>query len=178
MKSFNEIGQFIHTSRTTFKPPNSAKKIDYKGEPVSKILTSWTFDDVFPLCSKLRQWQDKVFKSLDTNDMYIAASPSAGKTLPYICYWAKQTLRLSLEKNSNVTFTKYLDNLYILLTEPEKIAKLVVLVPIRALADQTSDEFRKIFSNILASYIEKVLNLIINVRPFSDKVINLSLIHI
>lgn len=170
MKSFQEIGQFVHTTRTVIsrEPADSLDKPSkYAGKKLDEILNSWNFSDVMPLCSQLRDWQGQISKSLYRQDLYIAARPGAGKTLPYLCYWMQNILGLSIN-NSNIKFTDYLERLEKLLYEPETIGKLVIMVPIRQLATQTTEEFKDYFARILASFIGKLVNIAIDTLPFTD----------
>jgi hypothetical protein len=172
MKSLQEIGQFVHTTRTVIgNDPDSSlnQPSKYKGKTLDEILKSWNFSDVLPLCTQLRDWQGNVYRNLENHDIYIAAAPSAGKTLPYLCHWLHKMLGLTIGGQSK-TFDFYLKALNILLYEPETLKKLVVMMPIRQLTQQTTEEFKLYFSRILASFVGKLVNIAIDTAPFATHV--------
>lgn len=168
MKSFSEIAQYAVRSN---RPQNLEKRdVSFKSSQptLDEILSSWDFSDVFPLCSQMRDWQHRMFRSLNYKDLYVAARPGAGKTLPYTCFWLSHILGLGVVSGGDPkSYSKYVRILDILLNEPERVAKLVVLVPIRSLATQTAEEFKRAFAGILSSYIGKFLQIAIDTRPFT-----------
>lgn len=120
---------------------------------------SGSINDIMPLCSKMDTWQRNIMHDLivGKKDIYIAASPGAGKTLPYMCYWLQEMLNLNVQGISNTPKDKYLKIASILLNKPELLPKLVILVPIRSLAHQTVNEFRMLFGQVIGSFLSNLL---------------------
>lgn len=174
MKSLIELGQIIHTSKNTFKSspiqsPNPS--VPHAQATKGQLLHSWDFSNVLPLCSQLRGWQTEVFNTLKRQDVYVAASPSAGKTLPYLCFWMRHLLIGSgvIQDEKRQSVYDYMQLLNNMLWHPKQIKKLLVLVPIRALAQQTTQEFRFMFSRILAKYLSHILNFVIDYKNLSPQ---------
>jgi hypothetical protein len=148
MKSIlNEIGGLVsNPNRIVTHNPTSLSP--FTGE----------FEKVLSLCSKMRPWQQAIFEKLKTKDLYIAAAPGAGKTLPYMCFWANQILQLEVFGDKPQQYRQYMDSIRNLILTPEKIGKLVVLVPIRSLAEQTIQEFKVTFSQMIATILTNYMS--------------------
>ena len=75
------------------------------------------FDQIIPLCNKMHEWQRQIYQNLTrgNKDIYIAASPGAGKTLPYLCYWMSGILRLKTSGLFREKQANYLNTLFDLL---------------------------------------------------------------
>jgi hypothetical protein len=109
----------------------------------------------------MHSWQTEIFAKLNNIDLYVPAPPGAGKTLPYICYWARNILGLQILSIYRTPQDKYLGFLDLLLNKSEKIKKIVILVPIRSLAQQTYQEFKVTFSQILSTLLYNIITAVI-----------------
>ena len=138
-------------------------------------------------CNTLESWQRDIVRSITgNNDQYIIARPGGGKTLPIICYWADQMLGLNTSQRivnvrqrrprTNLTrderirqvegelnraeLTRELQQLF--RTDQRDTPKLLMMVPVIALAQQTGAEFRRDLASVMMQYynsnIPEVLN--------------------
>lgn len=105
-------------------------------------------------CSTLEPWQRNIVDSLSRErDQYIIARPGGGKTLPVICYWLDRMLTLNVMRSytnyGNPNINNTLNSLFEAPHNRADQPKLIFLVPIIALANQTSIEIRKDLANIM-----------------------------
>lgn len=99
-------------------------------------------------CSSLRGWQRNVISNLQRGrDCYILADPGAGKTLPFVCYWAEQILGMNPRLNNNPE-RNLQHNIHRLFERPEDIPKMLILVPTRQLTVNTYNDFIETFASI------------------------------
>ncbi len=93
-------------------------------------------------CDELEGWQRNIFNELTSGrDQYIIAKPGGGKTMPIICYWADKLLglnvassRIHVSPSHQNTIVK---NLARLIKDPKSIPKMMFMVPVISLAQQT-----------------------------------------
>lgn len=133
---------------TPYQSPNTS----YKNQIKQHFRT-----DIGPqirYCSTLEPWQRNIVDSLSKGqDQYIIARPGGGKTLPIICYWLDRMLSLNVMKSyinyGNPNINNTLNSLFEAPHSRTNQPKLIFLVPIITLANQTSIEIRKDLSNIM-----------------------------
>lgn len=113
--------------------------------------------------AQLHGWQSQVVDTLARGkDVYVIATPSAGKTLPVVTYWAKRFLGINPELlvapalNNPQQVYNGLMNLFL---NPERIPKLLFLVPVRTLVSNTFEDFIGKFSELLWVAIQKSIPL-------------------
>ncbi len=156
MKSINEmIGSIDSASNSRFHlpKPTDTEYTTYSsaaGPVISNIPQTKN-------CSKMYPWQQGITKSLRTHDVYVPASPGGGKTLPYMCYWSSEILKINTIYGDQ-SFDKLHDTFIKLLTAPEQLDKLLVLVPIRQLADQTTQEFFEFFGAMIGEFLRTMIS--------------------
>lgn len=123
-------------------------------------------------CATLESWQRNVIVNLggaNGRDQYIIARPGGGKTLPIICYWTNNLLGLNTMKTTVVggNFRQSIRNLF----DPSQrrnVPKILFLVPVIVLAQQTGMEIRQHLAKILMDAYESNPDEYINnylVRP-------------
>jgi hypothetical protein len=105
-------------------------------------------------CNELEGWQRNIFNELtDGRDQYIIARPGGGKTMPIICYWADKLLGLNVTSSRvHVSPRQQMDiikNLINLLINPKSIPKIMIMVPVISLAQQTAKELRGDLASII-----------------------------
>jgi len=115
------------------------------------------FSGLLPDCARMYPFQKDIYHQLKNKDLYVAANPGAGKTLPYLCYWSSRVLDIDTLDIEDRRWKDYMKTIEILLINPEKIPKLVILTPTRQLADQVFAEFKKHFAAILANILDALL---------------------
>ena len=116
------------------------------------------FKGVLDKCSSMYTWQQKIYKALSSGvDIYVAAQPGAGKTLPYLCYWSDVVLDIDTLDIQSRRWRDYIKTISQLLLDPKSIPKLVILLPTRSLSEQTWQEFREHYSNMLANILNALL---------------------
>ncbi len=166
MKSLYEILGTVTTSGDPGRQPGGGQgggpqqNVNQPGTGQRQLRTPTSYhglSNVKPLCQKMRPWQMEVYMNLRSGrSLYVTASPGGGKTLPYTCHWLDNNLRLnvslmSAERNWN-EITEVILNL---LTDPGRLEKLLVTVPTRSLADQTTQEFKEFFASIITESLDR-----------------------
>jgi len=150
-----EILQEIMGTFTPQKPlnqpyanqPNPPQQDNPKNTNISQTNISVEF------CSRLEGWQRNIVETLSGNrghDQYIIARPGGGKTTPVICYWTDRLLGLNTMAGNSIT--PNIENaIYSLFLgrNRENIPKILFMVPVIVLAQQTAMEIRFILSNIM-----------------------------
>jgi len=120
------------------------------------------FKGVLEKCSQMYTFQKTIYGALKNGkDIYVAANPGAGKTLPYLCYWSQLVIDIDTLDIHDREWKDYIDTIEQLLIKPETLPKLLILAPTRELSNQVYNEFRvhfsKILSNILNALLQKLI---------------------
>lgn len=116
------------------------------------------FSGVLPDCARMYTFQRTIFEVLRKNkDVYVAANPGAGKTLPYLCYWSDHILDINTLDVEDRRWDDYIPIIEGLLIKPEELRKIVILTPTRQLADQVYAEFKKYYAAILANILDALI---------------------
>ena len=111
-------------------------------------------------CTGMKPYQNSTTQLLkDGKDVYVVAKPSAGKTMPIICYWASQCLGVNPDADltSGQDYAKIRLNLLKILFTPEKIPKMLYLAPIVNLSIRTVAELVEDFYKIISHTIEMII---------------------
>jgi len=111
-------------------------------------------------CNTLEGWQRDIVRNLDKKrDQYIIARPGGGKTLPIVCYWSNSLLGLNTTnrildvRKGKAGYNIVKDALVKLFDEDQdKTEKMLVMVPVIALAQQTAAEFRRDLASVMMQY--------------------------
>lgn len=104
-------------------------------------------------CGSLEGWQRNIVNSLSGNtgtDQYIIARPGGGKTTPVICYWTDRLLNLNTMASTGMhpTIASGVSSLFTK-TNRQNTPKILFMVPVIVLAQQTAMEIRKILASIM-----------------------------
>jgi len=111
-------------------------------------------------CNTLEAWQKQIVNQLNLGrDQYVIARPGGGKTLPIICYWTDSLLGLnsislntiSLMTGPNLGARNGIFNQLFAYGNINRrdVPKLLILVPVITLAQQTAMEIRRDLANIM-----------------------------
>lgn len=151
LNNLNEIGGLIGRS-------SPSQQQSYQQSSSQQLNYTGNFSNVFPLCSKMHGWQSRIYGNLKREtDLYVAASPSAGKTLPFVCHWLHNIIAINVIGREAQNLKEYLSIAKTLLHEPEKLKKLLILVPIRQLAIETTKDFQESFAKVISEFFRTVI---------------------
>jgi len=167
MKSIlNEIGGALTFSRSASRPGARTQPIGQQVVPSApqvpphRFNTKAEFDNVLPHCKSMHGFQTEVFNILrNGGDVYVPAAPGGGKTLPYQCHWTKNILGIDTMNTSPKSWGQYAEKIYKIFVRPEECDKILILVPTRSLADQTYQEFKVIYAQIIENILNAFLEL-------------------
>jgi gas vesicle protein len=128
-------------------------------------------------CSRLEGWQRNIVETLSGNkghDQYIIARPGGGKTTPVFCYWSDRLLGLNTMAGNSVS-PNIGSGIYSLFSgkHRQNIPKMLMMVPVIVLAQQTGMEIRSILSNIMMQIYNTNPDLIINTYLQNSQIQNL-----
>lgn len=148
MKSLSEImGAFIRPAGTTQVYSQSPGFVNNPLPPDADIRV------VGPKvrnCATLEAWQRDIVENLNQGiDQYIIARPGGGKTLPIICYWTNSLLGLNTMKLFNNNVKRDVIRSLFTFQNRENIPKILILVPVISLAQQTAMELRTDLASVL-----------------------------
>jgi hypothetical protein len=130
-------------------PPGSAWNNENPGWPQGKGVQ-------LRYCNKLTGWQQMIATKLKEEDQCILAKPAVGKTMPVICYWANNLLRLNTALNPTATIrTDIIDNL---LFTPKNLPQVLWLVPIRSLSENILQDVKEDFIEIILQIINQEIH--------------------
>lgn len=158
-KMINEIvGLTTGTVRRSVPPgstgPTQPPYVPFPHGTVAGVAISHSY--------QLYGWQSQVVDTLARGkDVYVIATPSAGKTLPVITYWARQHLEINPELLNRPQLSdpsKVYRGLMRLFLNPKDIKKLVFLVPVRSLVYNTYEDIVDKFSKLLWIAIQKAVS--------------------
>lgn len=112
---------------------------------------------VHGFCKNLFSWQQEIVsKLMSRKDVFVVANPSAGKTMPIMCYWSNNILGLNTVNNN--PGVNIINNLNTLLTgtneQLSRIPKTIWAVPVVSLAEEVARGFKEYFANFLAQAIQ------------------------
>ena len=129
-------------------------------------------------CNNLHGWQQQLVGMLansETNkkDIYILSQPGSGKTEPVMCYWVNNILgiKTSMVTPSPTDLANFSDNIALdesvinLFLHPEKIGKVLWLVPIRNLSVNINEDVQEKF---LTAIMLQILNRQVTFTPDGD----------
>jgi hypothetical protein len=128
-------------------------------------------------CRTLESWQSEIVRLIsDQNrDQYVIARPGGGKTLPIICHWTNNLLGLDTMMNTNLAtnFNNIRANLQRLFSpKATNVPKVLMMVPVISLAQQTAAELRRDLANIMLQYYNSnpadVIQILINTNSSSQ----------
>lgn len=129
-------------------------------------------------CGNLESWQRNIVNNLAGArgiDQYLVVAPGGGKTLPIICYWTHHLLGLNTLALQNMPAAHALPGMGVNVNpniaplfeknRRVQVPKVLFLVPVIVLAQQTGMEIRKYLSSIMMqiynnapnSYIDRYL---------------------
>ena len=110
-------------------------------------------------CATLEAWQRTIINnlSIDNRDQYIIARPGGGKTLPIICHWTNNILGLNTMASTMTGDYRGAIN-SIFNTNRRNVPKLLIMVPVIVLAQQTAMEIRKYLADILIQAFNNIPN--------------------
>jgi len=97
-------------------------------------------------------WQKNVIRALhNKKNIYVVASPGAGKTAPVMYYWGDRILGINpgMKNPTNLQAKQVFRNIHKLMDTPEQIKKILYLCPIRQLVYSIQKEFREYLAQIL-----------------------------
>jgi len=117
-------------------------------------------------CNTLEAWQRQIVNQLNLGrDQYVIARPGGGKTLPIICYWTDRLLGLNtltlqhVYRSTGATGATganlgarggIIDQLFAYgRPNRNQTPKILILVPVITLAQQTAMEIRRDLANIM-----------------------------
>lgn len=107
-------------------------------------------------CHSLESWQRSLVNNLagdQGRDQYVIALPGGGKTAPIMCYWTHHMLGLNTLALRNTVPTIGPNVAQLFETSNRATApKLLIMVPVIVLAQQTGMEVRKILANIMMQF--------------------------
>mgnify|MGYP000906777950 CR=1 FL=1 len=141
-------------------------------------------------CASLESWQKNIINGLVRGkDQYVIARPGGGKTLPFICHWTNNMLDLNtmMTKVTNINIQNSVNVLFAhghtTVRTRQQIPKIMFMVPVITLAQQTAMEIRKhiatimlqMYNNFPNYYIDKYLRHInkYNINKLATEAYNL-----
>jgi hypothetical protein len=121
----------------------------------------------FSHCATMEPWQRRISDVLKHGkDVYVVAAPGGGKTLPVFCHWTNNILNLNTMMTGPANDKAYTECVKNIFLEPNKIPKILFLVPTRSLAMQTEQEVRAVFGDI----ISQTMNRFLKVTQFEESI--------
>lgn len=99
-----------------------------------------------------QNWQNSIIGALHNgNNIYVVASPGAGKTAPIMYYWADKVLGVNpgMRRPNSSQAREVFKNIVRLLKNPEEVPKLLYLCPIRQLVYSIQNEFREYLAQVI-----------------------------
>ena len=110
-------------------------------------------------------WQQNVINALERRkNIYVVASPGAGKTAP-VCYWWAQNILNINPRMSQTNVGNLLQRIRDIVTNPGDIPKILYLCPVRQLVYDIQKDFRRYFSKMFMYTLNIVQNELINSNP-------------
>ena len=106
-----------------------------------------------------RDWQQNIIRALRNNqNIYVVASPGAGKTAPVAFYWAERILGVNpsmfQQQLAERQVVELFDTIYNLIRNPEHGPKILYLCPVRQLVYNIQKEFKEYLSQIILHAIK------------------------
>jgi hypothetical protein len=124
------------------------------------------------VCSKLETWQRNIVDTLSgtltgtPRDQYVIARPGGGKTSPVICHWTQNLLGLNTMALGNTMNTNINPGIDILFSSEDRhrvqAPKILFLVPVIVLAQQTGMEIRKLLATMMVQMFDNAPDFYIN----------------
>jgi len=106
-------------------------------------------------CAQMEPWQGELASRLSKGQsVYMIAAPGGGKTLPMVCYWAQDILKLNVKNLSNGRLADLEKPIAQLMLAPESLKKILISVPVRSLNKTTQEDFIKHYSQLITQFLE------------------------
>ena len=152
------MGTFVRPNTGYTRPYESSPRISDPNIPENQMRRDADIRVSGPNvrnCNTLEGWQRQIINNLSSqNDEYIIARPGGGKTLPIICYWTDKMLGLNTTmSNVNAVQNQNIKNsigmLFSTRANRVNVSKVLILVPVITLAQQTAMELRRDLASIM-----------------------------
>ena len=149
----NEIMGTFTPSHTYLGTHVGDQNINGPNRPNPNIYTTGATQG---FCNSLEGWQRTLVNNLagdQGRDQYVIALPGGGKTAPIFCYWSHHLLGLNTLGLRNTIPTIGPNVAQLFETSNRSTApKLLIMVPVIVLAQQTAMEVRKILASIMMQF--------------------------
>jgi len=158
------LGSYVkHQGRTSGNIPRNVPR-----PTLNQTISNSNMQGVDLFNFNFQSWQRDVIQSLNAkNNLYVVASPGAGKTAPVIYWWANKVLKVN-PGMQNVTMQQVITlqtTLMRLIQSPESLPKILYLCPVRQLVYNIQNEFREHLSKV-------ILHSLLIIKHAMDDVIN------
>ena len=114
-------------------------------------------------------WQQNVINALERRkNIYVVASPGAGKTAP-VCYWWAQNILNINPRMSQTNINDLMIRIREIITNPGSIPKILYLCPVRQLVYDIQKDFRRYFSEMFMYTLNIVQDKLITQNPTTQQ---------
>jgi hypothetical protein len=156
-KLYEDLGSLMRNKQVIRNDPKKqylSAKFNSSINPnmLSKFISQNNLQGVELFNFTFHNWQKNVIRALhNKKNIYVVASPGAGKTAPVMYYWADRILGINpgMKNPTDSQAKQVFRNIHKLMDTPEQIKKILYLCPIRQLIYSIQKEFREYLAQIL-----------------------------